>query len=130
MPLGHNRRDPESGKIVPDGCRLELVECPTLAARQAPGCHPSPGPGPAILLSLGLHALVGLWFWHGLSGREKEDMAATRIVDTRAKQPGLEVEVCIKLLDSPKPGLKKESSHPVTSSIRSSPARAGATDPS
>ncbi len=128
MPLGHNRRDPEFGKVVPDGCHPELVECPALAASQAPGCHPSPGPGPAILLSLGLHVLVGLWFWHGLSGREKEDGTAARIVDTRAKQPGLEVEVCLKLLDSPKPGLKKESSHPVSSLIRSSPANPEVSD--
>src|SRR5205823_10861051 len=50
--------------------------------------------------------------------------------DTRIRNAGLEVEVCLKLLDSPKPSRKKESSHPVTSSIQSSPARAGATDPS
>src|SRR5438552_14933016 len=105
MPLGHNRRDPEFGKLVPDGCPPELAECPELAASQAPGCHPSPGLRPAILLSLGLHVLVGILVWHGfISGKNKDP--ATRIVDTRIRNAGLEVEVCLKLLDSPKPGRK------------------------
>src|SRR5437660_15444 len=114
MPLGHNRRDPEFGKVVPDGCPPERPE--------------ADGLGPAILLSLGLHVLVGLLVWHGFVARKTED-PATRIIDTRVRNPELEVEVCLKLLDSPKPGLKKESSHPVSSSIRSSPTSPGATDP-
>src|SRR6266404_3053639 len=117
MPLGYNRRDPEFGKIVPDGCPPERSKCHDFAASQTTGCSIShskaakacPGLGPAILLSLGLHVLVGLLVWHGFVARKTED-PATRIIDTRVRNPGLEVEVCLKLLDPPKPGRKKESS--------------------
>src|SRR5439155_22549760 len=99
MPLGHNRRDPEFGKIVPLG-------------RSSEGPEGTAGLGPAILLSLGLHALIGLMFWHSLVGRGHENPAVTRIIDTRVRNPGMEVEACLRLFDSPKPGLKKASTQP------------------
>jgi len=116
MPLGHNRQPPEFGKIVPDNCLSGQSKWPA-------------GFGPAVVLSLGLHALAGLLFWHGLVGGEREERAGTRIVDTRVKGPGLEVEVCLKVLDSPTASLKKGNPQLPSPSILSSPARPAINDP-
>ena len=97
MPLGHNRQPPEFGKIVPDNCPSEPFQRPA-------------GFGPAVLLSLGLHVLAGILFWHGLVGSEREERADTRVIDTRVRERGLEVEVCLKLVDSPSPSRKKGDS--------------------
>jgi hypothetical protein len=102
MPLGHNRRHPEFGKVMP-------------------GAHPpgsqgdNVGLGSAILLSLGLHALIALWVWHGFAGIANKHSGATRIIDTRVHDPGIEVEVCLRLLDPSKPVLKERSSQPAAS---------------
>src|SRR5438094_4718874 len=113
MPLGHNRRDPEFGKIVPLG-------------RSPEGPEGTAGLGPAILLSLGLHALIGLMFWHSLVGRGHENPAVTRIIDTRVRNPAMEMEVCLSLLDSPKPGLKKASTQPPVTDPSKTSRAAGA----
>ena len=117
MPLGNNRRHPEFGKVVPVGCPPERPERAS-------------GLGSAMLLSLGLHGLIALWFWHGLVGTKDENPATTRIIDTRVKDPGVEVEVCLKLLEPSKSGPKKESSHRVDSSVQSLPASQTVTDSS
>src|SRR5438132_1033668 len=116
MPLGHNRHLPEFGKIVPDSCLSQPSQR-------------SAGFGPAVLLSLGLHALVGLLFWHGLIGSQREDRAGTRIIDTRVKGPELEVEVCLRMLDSPKAGLKKGNPKLVSPTVLASPPRPAMNDP-
>jgi von Willebrand factor type A domain len=113
MPLGHNRRDPEFGKVVPDTCPPE----PPKGA---------PDVGSALLLSLGIHVLVGLLFWHGLITRQNEDRAASRIIDTRVQKPGMEVEVCLRLLDSPKQGLRRASTQPAVTDPSKTPGVAGA----
>jgi len=116
MPLGHNRQPPEFGKIVPDNCLSGRLKCPA-------------GFGPAVLLSLGLHLLAGLLFWRGLIGSEREDRAGTRIIDTRVRDARLEVEVCLKVLDFPKAGLKKGNPKLVSPTVLASPPRPAMNDP-
>jgi von Willebrand factor type A domain len=77
-PLGHNRHPSEIRQIEPSG------KC---------------GLGSAILLSLGLHGLMALLFWHAWVGEELQ--SGTSVIDTRVKNPGL--EVCLTLLDDVKP---------------------------
>jgi hypothetical protein len=115
MPIGQNRHVPEFGKFVPDSCPPERPERPA-------------GLGAAIIMSLGLHALAGLLIWHELISERNQDPGAPQIIDTRVKDPGLEVEVCLRLIDSPKPGSKDRSPERLSASVQSSPSRPTATD--
>jgi hypothetical protein len=57
----------------------------------------------AVVGSAGIHFLAALLFWFGCRGNGRDGRLSSCIIDTRVKEPKLEVGVCLRLLDSPSP---------------------------
>jgi hypothetical protein len=54
----------------------------------------------AVLLSAGVHILAGFLFWCACQRDSPGERGGVGIIDTRVKEPTLEVDVCVRLLDS------------------------------
>jgi hypothetical protein len=61
----------------------------------------------AILLSTGVHCLAGFLFWYACQRDSPDERGGVGIIDTRVKEATLEVDVCLRLLDSPVPAPTK-----------------------
>jgi hypothetical protein len=57
----------------------------------------------AVVWSAGIHFLAAWLFWFGYQGNGRDGRLSSCIIDTRVKEPRLEVGVCLRLLDGPSP---------------------------